>query len=70
MNPSALILAAVLLSGCAASQAAQQAATDTYCLSARKIIWSIEDSPETIQRAEIHNKTIDKRCGVPTKPAS
>lgn len=58
MNPAAIPLVALLLAGCASSQAA----TDTYCLSARKIIWSIEDSPETIQRAEIHNKTIDKRC--------
>jgi uncharacterized lipoprotein YmbA len=63
MNAAILPLVAVLLAGCATSQAA----TDTYCLSARKIIWSIEDSPETIQKAETINRTIDRRCGVPGK---
>ncbi len=64
MNPAIIPLAVLLLAGCATSQAAS---TDTFCLSARKIIWSIDDTPETIQKAETINRTIDRRCGVPGK---
>jgi uncharacterized lipoprotein YmbA len=64
-----LILAlALALSGCATTQTAPQV-VDTYCLSARKIIWSIEDSAETIRRAVVHNRAIDRRCGIPGQKA-
>jgi hypothetical protein len=49
---------------------AQPQAVDTFCISARKIPWSIEDDRETIKSAEIHNKTIDRRCGVPGTKAT
>jgi hypothetical protein len=45
-------------------------AVDTYCLTAKKIRWSTEDTPETIRQAEVHNRTVDLRCGVPGKVAS
>ena len=62
--------ALLLLPGCAGFWAAQQAAaTDSYCISVRKIVWSVDDDPDTIKRAEVHNRTIDKRCGIPGRRA-
>jgi hypothetical protein len=54
------------LAGCATTQGTETV-VDTYCLTAKKIRWSVEDTAETIRQAEIHNKTIDRRCGVPGK---
>jgi hypothetical protein len=62
-----IICAYLMLAGCATTQG--EVAVDTYCASARKIPWSISDTPETIRAAEIHNRTIDLRCGVPGKKA-
>jgi hypothetical protein len=47
--------------GCATTQGTETV-VDTFCLTAKKIRWSTEDTPETIRQAEIHNKTIDARC--------
>ena len=32
---------------------------DTYCLTSKKRIWSISDTPESIQAARVHNRTVD-----------
>lgn len=50
----------VFLSGCATTK--EIAAVDTFCLTASKIKWSKEDTPETIQKIEVHNAVVDKRC--------
>ncbi len=63
----AILLLALLLPGCALFGPTPPELTgvvDTYCLTAKKRIWSIEDSAETIRQAEIHNGTIDRKCGV------
>jgi hypothetical protein len=52
---------AAIVGGCA-TQAAIPVATDTYCLTAKKIRWSVEDTPETVRQVEIINKTIDAKC--------
>lgn len=62
------ILGALALAGCATTQE-PIAAVDTYCLSAKKIRWSTADTAETIRQAEVINRTIDLRCGVPGKRA-
>jgi hypothetical protein len=62
------IIGVLALAGCATSQGAVTA-VDTYCLTAKKIRWSTADTPETIRQAEIVNRTIDLRCGVPGKKA-
>lgn len=56
------VLAALMLAGCA-TQASQQSTADTFCIGAKKIQWSINDTPETIRRAEVWNGTIDRKCG-------
>jgi hypothetical protein len=56
-----------VLAGCATTQSAQT--VDTYCLTAKKIRWSKDDTAETIRQAEIINKTIDLRCGIRGKKA-
>ena len=53
---------AVSLAGCATMQNETPIAVDTYCITARKVQWSINDTPETIRAVEIHNRTIDLRC--------
>lgn len=42
-------------------------AIDTYCLTAKKRTWSVNDSPESIRAADVHNRTVDIRCGVPKR---
>lgn len=60
----AAILAVALLPGCAMfKEATQTAAVDTFCLTAKKKMWSRDDSPESIRDARVHNETIDRRCG-------
>ena len=59
---------ALALAGCATTQE-PIAAVDTYCLSAKKVRWSVDDTAETIRQAEVINRTIDLRCGVPGKKA-
>jgi hypothetical protein len=71
MRPSTILVSfcALALAGCATTQVPVQVA-DTYCLTAKKIRWSVEDTPETVRQAEVHNRTIDVRCGYPGKVAS
>ena len=38
---------------------------DTFCLTAKKRLWSIHDTPESIKSARAWNKGIDRKCGVP-----
>jgi hypothetical protein len=66
MKAIAYILLMSTLAGCATPGTV---AVDTFCLTAHKRLWSINDSPETIRDAEAWNKTIDLRCGVPGKKA-
>jgi starvation-inducible outer membrane lipoprotein len=58
---AALSLIALALAGCATVPETPQVA-DTYCLTAKKIRWSVEDTPETVRQVEIINKTIDAKC--------
>lgn len=64
-----ILIAGALLAGCAKEPPAP-VAIDTFCITSKKRSWSIEDSPESIRAAEVHNRTIDLRCGVPGKVAS
>ena len=53
-----------ILPGCAMFQAATQSTVvDTYCLTAKKRKWSVDDRPEVIREARIENQVIDRRCG-------
>lgn len=52
MRPLAAALLATLLLGCA-KDPPQQTAVDTFCLTAKKRTWSINDTAETIRDAEI-----------------
>lgn len=36
---------------------------DTFCMSAKKRTWSVNDTPETIQEAIKQNAGIDRACG-------
>jgi hypothetical protein len=63
-RPRWALACGLLLAGCATT-GQQGRVVDTFCASARKIPWSIHDDRETIRRAEIHNRTIDRRCGIP-----
>lgn len=40
-------------------------AIDTFCLTAKKRLWSVNDTAETIRDAEAWNKLVDLRCGIP-----
>lgn len=58
---------AMIVSGCASTST--PVAVDTFCLTSKKRSWSVHDTAETIRDAEVHNKAIDLRCGVPGKKA-
>ena len=63
-----LLLAPLLMgakSGCLGwGQEPEVGVVDTYCLTAQKRQWSIEDSAETIREIDAENTTIDRRCGI------
>lgn len=63
------LLGLLVLPGCATMGAATGIATDSFCISAKKRGWSLEDTPESIRAARIWNKTIDQRCGSAPKEA-
>lgn len=64
-----VLLAPLFLHGCVSANAnPQPAAVDTFCLTAKKRPWSIEDTAESIRHAEIWNRTVDRRCGIPSGP--
>ena len=54
------IMAAV--AGCATKET-PVASVDTFCLTAKKRVWYVTDTPETIQAAESWNLAIDRKCG-------
>lgn len=58
---------AILLAGCETTKEPEPVAIDTFCLTAKKRTWSIQDTAETIRDAEAWNKTIDLRCGIPRR---
>lgn len=65
-----LLLAPLLMGakpGCFFGTEPETRVVDTFCLTAKKRLWSIDDTAETIQAAEIQNKTIDRKCGVKRK---
>ena len=54
--------------GCqTASQPPVEVVADTFCQTAKKRTWSVNDTPETIKEAITHNAGIDKACGVQGK---
>lgn len=57
-------LLASMLAGCA-TEPPRQSVVDTFCLTAKKRIWSINDTAESIRAAEVWNRTVDRRCGIP-----
>jgi hypothetical protein len=62
-----IAIPAMIVSGCASTPA--PVAIDTFCLTAKKRTWSINDTAETIRDAEAWNKLVDIRCGVPGRKA-
>ena len=52
----------ISLTACA-KEPPQQVVTDSFCLTAKKRFWSINDSAESIRDAEAWNTAIDKKCG-------
>lgn len=58
----AAILAGAL-AGCA-KEPPVQVVTDSFCQSAKKRTWSVDDTPETIQEAIRQNQGIDRACGI------
>lgn len=56
------------LSGCATPKAITQlVAVDSFCTTASKRLWSVNDSPESIRDARAYNAAVDRRCGVKGK---
>lgn len=56
---------AIVLVGCAKEP--EPVAIDTFCISAKKRTWSVNDTPETIRDVTAWNKLVDLRCGYPGK---
>ena len=57
------VLPAIFISLTACAKEPPQQVTDTFCLTALKRTWSINDSAESIRDAEAWNTAIDKKCG-------
>ena len=57
------VLPAIFISLTACATAPPQQVTDSFCLTAKKRLWSINDSAESIRDAEAWNTAIDKKCG-------
>jgi hypothetical protein len=64
-----IMICALALAGCATTSVPEPVPVDTYCLTAKKRTWDINDTPETIRDVRAHNKTVDLRCGYPGKVA-
>lgn len=60
-------LIASALAGC--GKEPEPVAIDTFCISAKKRTWSVDDTAETIRDVTAWNKLVDLRCGVPGKKA-
>ncbi len=54
-----LTLTAIGLSACGTSSGA----TDSYCLIAKPITYSSQDTPETVEQIERHNSDWTCKCG-------
>lgn len=74
----AIVAVALALSGCAAGDkidlpkwdfAPVTLDQDNTCSTMRKVSWSVNDTPETIQSARKHNARYDRLCGKP-KPVA
>jgi hypothetical protein len=61
-------LAFALLAGCATMPPLQVA--DTFCLTAKKRSWSINDTPAMIREAKTWNQLVDRRCATPPRTAT
>jgi PBP1b-binding outer membrane lipoprotein LpoB len=63
MRKLALVLP-LFLAGCATEPAPAPVAivADTYCLTAKKRSWSVNDTPETVSETLKHNSAIDRAC--------
>ena len=72
MRVAAILVAVLALAGCATTQAQAPVPVDTFCLTAKKRLWSIDDTAQTIRDAEAWNLLVDRRCGIPgqKKPRS
>ena len=64
-----VLAVALLLPGCFTSNPGPQkgvsagSAVDSFCISAKKRTWDLNDSAEAIMEAETWNGAIDRRCG-------
>ena len=59
-----IVLGVLLLAPGCATMSQQATVVDTYCLTAKKRMWSVDrDAPDRIREARIHNEVIDRRCG-------
>jgi hypothetical protein len=67
MIRTAVLCACLAVVGCTKEPAPM--AIDTFCVTAKKRTWSVNDTAETIRDAEAWNKTVDLRCGIPGKRA-
>jgi len=70
------VLAALALAGCAANGkdldlnfVPVSLEPDNYCQIAKKVRWSVNDTPETIDQARRHNAKVDRLCSKP-KPVA
>lgn len=61
------VFSIIMLPGCKLLQAfgvkPQTEIVDTWCLTAKKRQWALDDRPEAIREARIHNQLVDRRCG-------
>jgi len=69
-------LAALALAGCAANGkdldlnlVPVTLEPDNFCQVSKKVRWSVDDTPETIDQARRHNAKVDRLCGKP-KPVA
>jgi hypothetical protein len=61
----------LLLSACSLLDGVpDKAVLDTLCITAKRKLWSANDTPETIRDAKDWNHRIDRHCGVAAKVAS
>lgn len=69
MNRIIIMGAALVLSACATQTeetppkaSAAPVVVDSFCETAKKRQWSVQDTPDTIREALAWNRAIDKRC--------
>ena len=57
-----LALFTVVLAGCATAPVPIAVVSDSFCQASRKVTWHTDDTAETIQQIEQHNRSIDRAC--------